>query len=228
MKESYHVAGLSGPPCVRSHNMSTTFGVTNDSILNTSRFFHVINGIPPDIMRDILEGTLQATLKCLLQYIISQEFLTLKLLNERIQSFNYGRVDSRNKPSVIKKDTLTSKDGTHLKQSGMYTLIIYVLMYQGKFVIIHLASQSWCLGRFIPLLVGDKVPEDDERWMNYLTLLHIMEFVFAPAINQGQIGYLEMLIEDFLYEFSRLYPDRPLLPKMHYLIHIPNWIRRYM
>lgn len=81
-------------------------------------------------------------------------------------------------------------------------------------------------GTIHPLLVGDKVPEEDERWMNYLTLLQIMEFVFAPAINQGQIGYLEMLIEDFLYEFSRLYPDRPLLPKMHYLIHIPNWIRR--
>ena len=30
------------------------------------------------------------------------------------------------------------------------------------------ASQAWCLGRFFPLLVGDLVPEGDEKWENYL------------------------------------------------------------
>jgi 5-hydroxyisourate hydrolase-like protein (transthyretin family) len=37
-----------------------------------------------------------------------------------------------------------------------------------------------------------------------------------------------MLIEDFLEEFKVLYPERSLTPKMHYLVHIPTWMNRYM
>ena len=46
-----------------------------------------------------------------------------------------------------------------------------------------------------------------------------MEFTFAPIITIDKTCYLEVLIEDFLSEFQRLYPERPLVPKMHYLVH---------
>ena len=35
------------------------------------------------------------------------------------------------------------------------------------------------------------------------------------------------MIEDFLYDFRQLYPERRLTPKMHYLIHVPSWMLRY-
>lgn len=90
----------------------------------------------------------------------------------------------------------------------------------------HVATQAWCFARFFPLLVGDKVPEENDRWSNYLLLLKIMELTFAPVITTDQTIYLEMLIEEFLIGFRNLYPGRPIIPKMHYLVHVPSWTRR--
>lgn len=68
--------------------------------------------------------------------------------------------------------------------------------------------------------------EGDDYWDNYLELLRIMEFLFVPVITYSQLEYLQALIEDYLTNFRSLYPDRPLVPKMHYLIHMPLWIKR--
>ena len=53
-----------------------------------------------------------------------------------------------------------------------------------------------------------------------------MEYIFAPVITTDKLDYLQMLIQDFLTEFTRLYPERPLTPKMHYLVHMPSWMKR--
>lgn len=80
--------------------------------------------------------------------------------------------------------------------------------------------------RFLPLLIGDLVPEDDDHWENFLQLLTIVDYVFAPVTTESTITYTEVLIEDFLVEFRQLYPERRLTPKMHYLIHVPSWMHR--
>ena len=36
----------------------TTYGVNSQSVLNRSRYFHVVDGLSPDIMHDVLEGSL--------------------------------------------------------------------------------------------------------------------------------------------------------------------------
>lgn len=81
------------------------------------------------------------------------------------------------------------------------------------------ASQMWCLGRLLPLMIGDLVEEDNEYWENYLSHLEIMDEIFAPVYSIDRLGYLKMMVEDFLYDFKVLYP---LTPKMHYLVHIPT------
>ena len=90
------------------------------------------------------------------------------------------------------------------------------------------ASQMWCLGRFLPLLIGHLVPEGDCYWENFLQLLTIIDYVFAPVTNADKADYIAMLVEDFLTDFKELYPERRLIPKMHYLIHLPSWIKRYV
>ena len=65
----------------------------------------------------------------------------------------------------------------------------------------------WCLGRFLPLLIGDKIPEDNKHWENYTTHLEIMDEVFAPVTTPERMDYVGMLIEDFLEEFKDLYPS---------------------
>ena len=48
----------------------------------------------------------------------------------------------------------------------------------------------WTLGRFLPLVIGHLVPNEDEHWMNYLRLLCIMDIVFAPKIKTDDCVYL--------------------------------------
>lgn len=133
---------------LRSH-IATTYGLYWDSILNSSQFFHVTEGLPPDIMHDILEGSLQYEVKELLRHLIKEEKLfTLELLNEKIERFPYMQSDIANKPALIPDSIFTAKSNT-VKQK---------------------ASKMWCLGRYLPLMVGDIiVPEDNEKWLLFLS-----------------------------------------------------------
>ena len=91
-----HEADFDGP--LHDH-IATIYGVTQKS---ESLYFHVVKGLVPDIMHDMLEGTTQLTIKCLLHHFIGKEKLfSLATLNRRITSFDYGRPDACNKPSEI-------------------------------------------------------------------------------------------------------------------------------
>ena len=105
-------------------HVAVTYGVTRDSILNTSRYFHVIDGLVPDIMHDILEGAVQLNINLLLLELKSRELLNLKVLNSRIASFCYGPVDAVNKPTPLPENALVSSD-TSLKQSGILLVQLY-------------------------------------------------------------------------------------------------------
>ena len=70
-----------------------TYGLKRRSVLNNSRFFHVIGGLPADAMHDVLEGVLQYHTKELLKYyILDEKIFSLDELNKRIISFDYGYV----------------------------------------------------------------------------------------------------------------------------------------
>ena len=119
------MASLGGP--THAHT-ATTYGVNSQSVLNRSRYFHVVDGLSPDIMHDVLEGTLQLSLKQLLIYLTQEKKLfTMDTFNERTQVFDYGPVQSKNKPVPIKPTALTSSDACKLKQSGMswYEYVAY-------------------------------------------------------------------------------------------------------
>ena len=83
----------------------------------------------------------------------------------------------------------------------------------------------WCLGRFLPLLIGDLLDEDDDYWEHFLLHAQIIDEVFAPSTSTERIGYLNLLIPDFLHDFKILYPHASFTPKMHYLLHTPQWIK---
>lgn len=85
----------------------------------------------------------------------------------------------------------------------------------------------WCLGRFLPILIGDLVPEEHCYWENFLTLLDIVNELFAPVTTTDRADYVSLLVEVFLGGFKELYPTRPLTPKMHYMVHLATWTKRY-
>ena len=81
------------------------------------RYFHVTEGLVPDVMHDILEGVLPFELKELFKFLISEKQITVNELNNAIRSFPYTFVDAANKPNIIESSTLRSSDHS-LKQTG--------------------------------------------------------------------------------------------------------------
>lgn len=84
----------------------------------------------------------------------------------------------------------------------------------------------WILARYLPMLVGKYVQTDDEYWDNFLTLLHITDFIVAPQITIDEVAYLKILIEEHHKLFTLLYPMANIIPKQHYLIHSSDPISR--
>ncbi len=88
------------------------------------------------------------------------------------------------------------------------------------------ASETSKFARLLPLLIGDLIPEDNEHWSLYLILLQITEIVMAPQTTVSLAAHVRELIAEHHSLFKTLYPDRPLTPKCHYMVHIPKWITR--
>ena len=81
----------------------------------------------------------------------------------------------------------------------MYTMHTITLLI----IIAIIAMQAWTLCRLIPFMIGDKIPRDDQHWLNYLLMLEITDYLFSPIINADEAANLSVLIEEHNSEFSR-------------------------
>jgi hypothetical protein len=111
----YHIRALSVAD-TREH-IQTTYGIFADSVLHQSSYFHITEGLVPDIMHDVLEGCLPYEMKEMLNHFIRHKIVSVSDLNDMILSFPYGSTDVCNKPSLISPNTLKSSDH-FLKQTG--------------------------------------------------------------------------------------------------------------
>ena len=187
--------------------MATCYGINVESVFNSSTYFHVVDGLPPDIMHDVLEGALPYEIKLMFAYYFQNGYFNLKEVNKRLQEFNYG-TDSSDKPSSLSAASLCSS-GAHLKQSGIKPAVAVIFI--NLFNVI--ASQVWCLARYLPLLIGDLIPEGEDHWQNFLLMFDIVDIIFAPVIDQSLVANLRSKIQEHHMEFTRLYPDASVIPK---------------
>ena len=164
----------------------------------------------PDIMHDVLEGMLQYETKLVLLHMT--QYFNIKCLNHLITCVNLGYMEASSRPTEISlnDDKLKQNGKIHLHNVGVCTTI-------GTND--HTASQMWLLGRLLPILVGQYIPE---HWCNYLLLLDIVDIMFARRITEDTPGVLHHLIEEHHSNFTRLYPERSVIPKMHFMIHVPR------
>ncbi len=88
----------------------------------------------------------------------------------------------------------------------------------------YVAAQMWLLARLLPLIVGDWIPKLDDRWENFRLLMKAVDRLFAPDITVDNVAYLNRIISEHHHEFVRLYPGQSVIPKMHYMIHMPRLI----
>ena len=82
----------------------------------------------------------------------------------------------------------------------------------------------WCLALHLPLLIGQNIPEDDNHWELLKTLLEIVRIAFSPLLAKNQVPYLQMIIQQHHEKFKELFPHCSIIPKMHYMVHMPRTI----
>ena len=70
-------------------------------------------------------------------------------------------------------------------------------------------------------MIGNVVPEDDPHWHNFLLLLTIIDYTFAPVVSPDEVAYLHSIIEEHNSSFKALYRDSSMISKLHYIIHFP-------
>ena len=115
-----HLAELEGE---EGSAASTRYGINRDSILNELEYFHVCSGgLLPDIMHDLLEGALQYEIKLMLKvFILEEKYITLSELNSRLEFFELGYMESKDRPSPISEANIRAHSGSSkntLKQTG--------------------------------------------------------------------------------------------------------------
>lgn len=138
-------------------------GISRPCAFNQLPYFHIMENYSADIMHDLLEGWLPREIGIILQALRKPCKLTLKLINQRINAFPYGSLES-NWPVAITYDSLVKK--RNLNQS---------------------AAQMFTLFRLLPFLIGDKVPSGNPVWQLYLSLCDICDIVFSTEINEEQV-----------------------------------------
>lgn len=211
IQHDQHCDGLS-LESIKEH-LERLYGITGTSILNELSHFHVIGGLPPDVIHDILEGILPFVISKVIMYCIKSKFFTLKTLNHIIENFNYGHREVIDKPCTI--------DYSQLNKGKMN----------------HSAVQIWLLAINLPLMIGNFIGESDPVWHCFTTLLQISRLIFLESISDFEIVKLGLLIEEFCVDYKEHFfqsykRDDPksklkcsIIPKMHHLVHYPRFIK---
>ena len=76
------------------------------------------------------------------------------------------------------------------------------------------------------MLVGTFVDEDDEVWKLYLLFRDIVDICSAPRFSSQTLIDLELSLQCLFNEFAVIFPNRKIIPKMHYLLLYPVFMKK--
>lgn len=170
-------------------------------LTNNLAHFNVLSGYPPDIMHDVFEGVVPVELAHCLHVMMTKKYFSLEHLNKSILGFPYKWSDKTNKPHPIPQTFSKTIGGN--------------------------AHENWALLRFLPLIIGHLVPEDEKAWQVLMDLKDIVELLVAPTHTDESIAYLDCKISEHRKRYQELFPQVQLLPKHHYMEHYPALIRKF-
>lgn len=180
---------------------SKTTGIINESSFNVIPSFHVVENFCVDVMHDILEGICHYDLCHILLYISQQMgYVTLDVINERKQTFDYGQNEIGN---FSKEISITHLKNNHLKMS---------------------AREMLTFTMYLPLMIGDFIPVEDEVWQFLLTLIDIIDMVLSFQVTDNLISAMTQKIEVHNEQYMKLFQDT-LKPKFHVLTHYPTILK---
>lgn len=93
------------------------YGVKKDCVFNSLSYFHSTENFAVDIMHDLLEGIVQYELKLFFQYLVKSGYISISALTKRVQSFSYGFLERKNKPSCLKVEDKSKNLGLNAIQT---------------------------------------------------------------------------------------------------------------
>lgn len=180
-------------------SLKTTYGINRRSRLIDFPAFDLIKQTPQDVMHVLFEGVAPMEIKLVLKQLILSGQIELDEINSAIINFPYSPLDMRDKPCPISVNTLAANDNK-LKQS---------------------CGQMLILLKIIPFLFNDM---DNEYVTFILKLIQIVQIVLAPVISLQTVLQLRHMIEQHLHQFKELFPEANVIPKQHYMLHLPSQI----
>lgn len=177
-------------------------GVKENCVFNIIKSFNIIDNVTCDIMHDIFEGIAHYELCDILNYLIfKQKYFSLSLFNARKRSFDYGPEDNKNKTVDVKIQHIMKKK---LKMS---------------------ASEMKCFLHFLPLIIGDLVPTDNNVWIFLQLLLKLVETALLPSFTETILIEFRSLIAEHHQTYLNIFGGN-LKPKHHFILHYITTIKK--
>lgn len=185
---------------------SAICGIIAEPVLHKLPNFHFTINNSLDPMHDILEGIVSLTLKKILDFAINDcKSITDIEFNRRVQEFDYGMAENRDKPSANFNARALRRKGSGLSQS---------------------ASQIWLLLRCTPFLIADVLNQNRSFAAIITDLLHITFFSFSNILDEDKIARLNIAIESFHNNYKVCFPKARPINKVHHVAHYPGLIRK--
>jgi len=174
-------------------NYSET-GIKECCIFNQIPSYHVVVNYICDFMHDVVEGVARYDMALIIKKLIDSKYITLEVLNTRIELFNYGTNEKRNTPPKINLNNLINGN------------------------VIMSASEMLCLLRYFALIIGDLVPRDTEVWRLYILLRKIVDLYCARQIQPECSVLLNSLVAEHNSLYLIIFKSH-LKPKYHFMTH---------
>ena len=107
---------------------STDCGIKRGTVLSLLPYYHPACNDSADIMHDLFEGVLPFGTKLLLYHLIYEiKCISLLDLNDRIKAGDYGKSNSKSRPSTISESHFKSADSALGQRSWqMFVLFMYL------------------------------------------------------------------------------------------------------
>lgn len=157
---------------LKTNNASET-GIKEECVYNEIPSFHMTTNYSVDEMHDMREGVGNYAMTHIMKGITAQKtgVIDLDTLNHRLNMFDYGPIDGQNKLTTITKQAL---DAGKIKST---------------------AEEMSRLVKLFGLIIGDKIPEDNNYWKLYLSLRRVMDIISAKQVPKDTSKLLKSLIE---------------------------------
>jgi len=108
-------------------NDSSLTGIKEMCTWNDVHSFSVVNNFSVDITHNLLKCVFKYDLALILNHLIFySKYFSLDNLNNRIETFNYGPVDIRNRPTLITEDNLKQQKTIKMTASEMLCFSRYL------------------------------------------------------------------------------------------------------